>query len=324
MSAPFLTFLIPTYNRASLLTGAIESVLADDVADRRLFEIVVVDDGSTDDTAARIAHWVDAGAIRYLRMPENRGSAVARNTGIEAARGKWIAYLDSDNRLLPGVMSLLIAELGTVPDSCGVFWGNCRDPEGNTTTTHGVTGVVPGTHLVEGRYAGEHFSVVRTTLARKHRYAEFGTRNECTACFWYPIALESDLYLSPGIFQYYETEGADRLTSVESRRYRSHELIRCFEETLSRFGPILERRAPEGLLGTAWPRRLLSGDRRRMATVGARRLSCCTGLAGRAHESWRTRHLSRRPMGGADGPHEAPTVNAEDGLGDEGNSRPRP
>lgn len=263
MSAPFLTFLIPTYNRASLLTGAIESVLADDVADRRLFEIVVVDDGSTDDTAARIAHWVDAGAIRYLRMPENRGSAVARNTGIEAARGKWIAYLDSDNRLLPGVMSLLIAELGTVPDSCGVFWGNCRDPEGNTTTTHGVTGVVPGTHLVEGRYAGEHFSVVRTTLARKHRYAEFGTRNECTACFWYPIALESDLYLSPGIFQYYETEGADRLTSVESRRYRSHELIRCFEETLSRFGPILERRAPKvfwGLHGRVAFYRAIAGE----------------------------------------------------------------
>ncbi len=263
MNAPLLSFLIPTYNRAALLKRAIDSVLVEDLTDRHRFEIIVVDDGSTDDTEARFAHRVEAGDIRYLRMPENRGVAAARNAGIDAARGTWLVLLDSDNLLLPGALGLLIAELDIVPDSVGVFWGNCRDRLGNTTTTHGVTGVVPGTHLVDGRYAGEHFSVVRASLARRHKFAELGTRNECAACFWYPIALESELYLSPNVFQFYETAGADRITSFESRRYRSHELVRCFEETLSRFGPLLEQRAPKtfwGLKGRIALYRAVAGE----------------------------------------------------------------
>ena len=249
MKSPFLTILIPTFNRAALLTQALDSAFIDDLSDRSMFEVIVIDDGSTDDTSERLAARVQSGDIEYLRMPENRGTAAARNAGIDAARGTWIAYLDSDNRLLPGALELLIAELRVVPESVGIFWGNCRDRDGNTTTTHGVTGIVPGMHLVEGRYAGEHFSVVRTALARRHKYAELGSRNECAACFWYPIALASDLYLSSSIFQYYETEGVDRLTSKESRRYRSFELVRCFEETLSRFGPLLEERAPKTFWG---------------------------------------------------------------------------
>jgi glycosyltransferase involved in cell wall biosynthesis len=263
MTTPLLTFLIPTYNRAGLLTRAIESVLVDELADRSLFEIIVVDDGSTDDTAARIAHWVAGGDIQYLRMPMNRGVAAARNAGIDAARGSWLVLLDSDNQLLPGALVRLIAELSSLSDSVGVFWGNCRDRHGHTTTTHGVTGVVPGTHLIDGRYAGEHFSVVRASLARRHKFAELGTRNECAACFWYPIALESELYLSSGVFQFYETDGDDRITSLQSRRYRAEELVKCFEETLRRFGPLLEQRAPVtfwGLHGRVALYRSIAGE----------------------------------------------------------------
>ena len=245
MTPPILTFLIPTYNRAPLVSRAIESVLHHQLADRDAFEIIVVDDGSTDDTAAHVAPWVADGSITYLPQPTNRGVAAARNAGIDAARGKWLVMLDSDNQLLPGALALLLAELQEVPVSVGVFWGNCRDRDGRTTTIHGVAGVVPGGHLIDGRYPGEHFSVVRADLARRHKFAELGTLNECAACFWYPIALESDLYLSPSVFQFYETAGDDRITSLASRRYRAGELVRCFEETLVRFGPLLRSRAPE-------------------------------------------------------------------------------
>lgn len=75
-------------------------------------------------------------------------------------------------------------------------------------------------------------------LALRHKFAELSTRNECAACFLYPIALESEFYFSPSAFHCDETARADRVTSIESRRDRSHGPVRCFEETPRRFDPL--------------------------------------------------------------------------------------
>jgi len=99
MTRPVVSVVIPTFNRAMLLPRAAESVIRQTFAD---WEIVVVDDGSTDATptlaeryAARLGErWV------YLRQ-ENRGSSAARNRGIEAARGEFVAFLDSDDEFAP-------------------------------------------------------------------------------------------------------------------------------------------------------------------------------------------------------------------------------
>jgi len=263
MSDVVLTFLIPTWNRALLLARAITSVLTQPLADGGAVEIIVVDDGSTDATPQVMEAYTADPRVRYLRQPENRGVAAARNAGIRAASGAWIVLLDSDNALLPDTLPKLMTEVAALPGSVGIFWGNCRDSNGALTVKDDICGVVPGVHVVEGRYAGEHFSVVRTTLARKHPFAELGTRNECAACFWFPIALESDLFKSPEPYQYYETEGEDRVTSFESRRHRAPELVRCFEETSRRFGTLLQRRAPAffwGLQGRIAFYRSIAGD----------------------------------------------------------------
>jgi glycosyltransferase involved in cell wall biosynthesis len=263
MSVVRVTFLIPTWNRATLLARAITSVLTQPMADGGAVEIVVVDDGSTDATPQVMEAYASDARVRYLPQPGNRGVAAARNVGIRAAAGDWIVLLDSDNALLPDVLPRLLDDLAGMPDRVGIFWGNCRDSSGALTVSDAVRGVVPGVHLVEGRYAGEHFSAVRTTLARKHLFAELGTRNECAACFWFPIALESDVYKTPEPYQHYETEGDDRVTSFQSRRHRAPELVRCFEETSARFGTLLETRAPAfywGLQGRIAFYRSVAGD----------------------------------------------------------------
>jgi len=89
-----VSVVIPTYNRAGFVTRAIDSALAQTYRD---FEIVVVDDGSTDDTERILRAYGDR--IRYLRQ-ENAGVSRARNAGIAAARGEWIAFLDSDDEWL--------------------------------------------------------------------------------------------------------------------------------------------------------------------------------------------------------------------------------
>jgi glycosyltransferase involved in cell wall biosynthesis len=93
---PFFTVVVPVYNRAHVLKRALGSVLRQSEQD---FEIVVVDDGSTDDPKAVVDALGD-GRIRHIRRP-NGGGGAARNTGIDAARGAFIAFLDSDDVFLP-------------------------------------------------------------------------------------------------------------------------------------------------------------------------------------------------------------------------------
>src|SRR5712692_6026653 len=97
MKAPFFTVLIDTYNYGEYIEEAVASALAQDFpAEER--EILIVDDGSTDDTQERLGKFGEA--IRYLRKP-NGGQASAFNFGFENARGEVIALLDADDVWLP-------------------------------------------------------------------------------------------------------------------------------------------------------------------------------------------------------------------------------
>jgi glycosyltransferase involved in cell wall biosynthesis len=120
-----LTVVVPTYNRAALLDEALRSILAQTVAPD---EIIVVDDGSTDDTAAVCARYRDT--VRYLRQDNSGLPAVARNRGMEAATGDWIALCDSDDLWHPRKLEIQLE----VARALGVEWVvsgfGMIDPEG--------------------------------------------------------------------------------------------------------------------------------------------------------------------------------------------------
>ena len=86
-----VSVIIPTYNRSSVLSRAIDSVLRQSFKD---FELIVVDDGSTDNTKELIEKYSDQ--ITYIYQ-DNKGVSAARNKGLEHAKGEWIAFLDSDD-----------------------------------------------------------------------------------------------------------------------------------------------------------------------------------------------------------------------------------
>jgi glycosyltransferase involved in cell wall biosynthesis len=96
MTAPFFSVIVPVFNRAPVLGAALQSVLAQTCQD---FEIIVIDDGSSDNPRAMVAAIGDP-RIRFLHQ-ENQGGGTARNTGINAAQGRFIAPLDSDDVFLP-------------------------------------------------------------------------------------------------------------------------------------------------------------------------------------------------------------------------------
>src|SRR5437660_252962 len=94
-----VSVIIPTCNRAKVVSRAIESVWAQTYQD---FEIIVVDDGSTDETMHTVSCLMQMDdRIRYMQHESRRGAQAARNTGIRAAHGNWIAFLDSDDHWLP-------------------------------------------------------------------------------------------------------------------------------------------------------------------------------------------------------------------------------
>src|SRR5271165_4480269 len=101
--SPSVSVIIPTFNRASTIGKAIASVVSQTFQD---FELIVIDDGSTDETADVLLSF--ANTIRLIRQ-ENRGVSAARNAGIRAARGRWIAFLDSDDEWHRDKLALQVA-----------------------------------------------------------------------------------------------------------------------------------------------------------------------------------------------------------------------
>jgi glycosyltransferase involved in cell wall biosynthesis len=104
---PLVSVVIPVYNRAHLIARAISSALTQSY---KRVEIIVVDDASTDGLGATLAVFADT-RLRCVTHPVNRGAAGARNTGVEAARGEFVAFLDSDDFWYPDKLAHQIAAM---------------------------------------------------------------------------------------------------------------------------------------------------------------------------------------------------------------------
>lgn len=107
---PLVSVIIPTFNRGWVVREAIDSVLIQDYLN---FELIVVDDGSTDDTDAILVTY--GNRLEVIKQP-NRGVSAARNRGIAAARGELIAFLDSDDYWLPQKLSIQVEYFNQHPE----------------------------------------------------------------------------------------------------------------------------------------------------------------------------------------------------------------
>lgn len=168
---PFFSVIIPVYNRAHVLGCALHSVLAQTCQD---FEVVVVDDGSHDDPEKVLIEFADP-RIRLIRQ-QNCGGGPARNTGIDVARGRFIAPLDSDDEFLPHHLERMKALLENSTDLVGyarvlVDRGNGR------TLMKPPRAIRPGEHMATYLLCDRGFVptislAVEASVARQVRYSE--------------------------------------------------------------------------------------------------------------------------------------------------------
>ena len=168
---PTVSVIIPTYNRAHLVGKAIKSVLNQTYQD---FEIIVIDDGSTDNTEETVKSFNNF-KIRYICHTNNQGVSVARNTGIRASRGKYIALLDSDDEWLPEKLDKQIKVLKSEFPEAGVVYSNVLyiDESGKNMKKLGNPKKVEG-HIYEDLLVRNYVGTSSTLLVKKECFNRVG------------------------------------------------------------------------------------------------------------------------------------------------------
>ena len=205
-----VSVVIPTYNRAELLADAIGSVQRQTFED---WELLVVDDGSTDDTRTVMDGFLADKRIRYVRQ-ENRGQSAARNLGLRHARAPLIAFLDSDNRWLPDKLERQMRFLADHPEVDVVYGETERLGSDGSTWPSPVRERHSGT--VWRPLLTKNFINFNTSVVRRERLIAIGGFDEALRGgedydLWLRLSPDCTFQFLPGVVTQYRIEG-DRVT----------------------------------------------------------------------------------------------------------------
>lgn len=171
---PTVSVVIPTYNRAQLIARSIKSVLSQTYQD---FEIIIVDDGSTDNTEEVVSSFNDE-RIRYIRHEKNKGEAAARNTGIKAAKAEFIASQDSDDEWLPEKLAKQVNILKDASPKVGVVYTGFWKIENNKKTYIPFSWVNQKEGDIHKELLKGNFIGSPVTLVRKECFEKVGMFDE--------------------------------------------------------------------------------------------------------------------------------------------------
>lgn len=168
--------IVPVYNGAQFIAETIDSILTQT---RQVDELIVVDDGSTDDTASAVAQF--GTAVRYVRQ-DNQGPAAARNRGIAMANGTFLAFLDADDRWMPEKISVQLQRMLDEPSWDMSFthfqntWEDDLEAEREAFASHKLAQPVSGW-------------CIGTLMARRATFATFGrfddSIRQCENISWF-------------------------------------------------------------------------------------------------------------------------------------------
>jgi glycosyltransferase involved in cell wall biosynthesis len=239
--SPRVSVVLPTFDRARLLPRAIESVLAQTFHD---FELLVVDDGSTDDTPSVVESYA-GDRLSYVRLERNTGAAAARNVGIRRAAGDLVAFQDSDDEWLPEKLERQVRafdEGAETPRIDVVYCDMLRVHADGTSSYHASPEIVPG-RLVnpDTRFYQVWMLGIQACVIRRECFDVVGLFDESMPSF---EDLELFIRLSRAarfvhvdepLVRYHETEGLskNRAANRASRR----RLLELYEADLATDDP---------------------------------------------------------------------------------------
>ena len=223
---PIISVIIPTFNRANLIVRSIQSVLNQSYED---FEVIVVDDGSKDRTEELVKSLSDK-RINYIRLRENRGAGAARNIGIQKAKGKFIAFQDSDDEWLPKKLEkhMIIFEKETL--NIGVVYSDMdRVLKDKTIEYHRSPKIVssrlinPVTKFYQVCMLGIQSSIIRRECFDRVGYFNENLPSLEDLELFIRLSMHFDFYhIQEPLVRYYENEG---LSKNMRARYHARKLL---------------------------------------------------------------------------------------------------
>ena len=211
-----VTIIVATYNREHTLGRTIDSVLAQDLPD---WELVIVDDGSEDESAALVEKYRDR-RVRLVRHSENRGVTAAKNTGLAHIRGDWFTTIDSDDEIVPDALSLMVStaeRTGATSIICNAIDSITGALTGEGMLNDGWLATEPSCML-----KGVHWGITRTHLLGDLRFDERLPWGE--EALWTKVGHRAARrYFLARPLLIVHTEGSDRLTvrNVKKRSFRA-------------------------------------------------------------------------------------------------------
>ena len=239
MTRPLVSVIIPTYNRDEIVSRAIESVLGQTY---KKFELIVVDDASTDGTEDVIRNYSDE-RINYICHDINRHVSAARNTGLEHASGDYIAFLDDDDEWLPTKLEKQVSCLQNTNTETGLVycWMEYRD--GNATVKQYQPRLKGD--IFEAAIGGQPIGGCSTLVVQRNVIDQIGGFDESLprgndGDFIRRVAYEFDVTYVPEILlRYYMDRDRDRITKETISNIKN--AIKSNEIKLKKFATELEQ-----------------------------------------------------------------------------------
>ncbi|MBY6032511.1 glycosyltransferase family 2 protein [Marinobacter daepoensis] len=243
-SNPLVSVVTPTFNRADYLPVAVESVLAQSMAD---FELIVVDDGSTDGTEELMQRYLSDPRVKYFYQ-ENQGQSVARNRGIDEARGQYICFLDSDNAWVETKLEVSLRAFNE-NHHADIVYGDyiAIDAAGKEL---GVNRMKRYSGHITPQLLRDNFVSMNTTMTRKRCFAEMGGFDKADRLaedygLWLRFSTRYQFLYVPEVLGYYRVM-EDQISSDKDKRFWANEqLIRGFLKAFP--GAVARNEARRGL-----------------------------------------------------------------------------
>lgn len=238
---PAVSVAITTYNRAHLVSRAINSVLAQDYAP---LTVVVVDDGSTDNTQEVLARHASDPRVTIVTRPVNGGIPVAKNTALDALTGVYGALLDSDDALLPGAVSTAVQAFEAHGDGVSQIFGHCLDSITGAFTGHTPHGggIITYDDALHYRIGGEHWNLVRLADLGSLRFHPEALTSE--SLVWHRM-LRAKPAMHLGVpLRTYHKENTDRISVALATPHVAHGRMMAYRAYLDEFTTDLLRVYP--------------------------------------------------------------------------------
>jgi glycosyltransferase involved in cell wall biosynthesis len=235
---------LPTYNRAALLSRAIESILAQTFP---YFELIIVDDGSTDHTKEVVALHNDP-RIRVVRHQENKGLMVSRNTAVRASQGDYLAFQDSDDWWHPSFLEETVALLTDEPPHTGAAYARVKKTylDGRVTVIPLYNARLTSGDLLEVFLSGEWLITLQALVMRREYLEKVGMFDEAfrvfgDAEFLIRLASQGKFAFNPEVRVYLEAQEDSISRRKKQRLYAREYLFQKHKDLFVRY-PAARRR----------------------------------------------------------------------------------